>query len=456
VNPLHVQAPQDVGVNPGVLFAALGLSLVTGLALSAAPAFFASRAAAAEGLEDATRRSAGSVRSRALRSLLVVTEVASASILLFGAGITVKTLGKLLHVSPGFEARRAVTFEISFPDLRYPDHTARRRAMAALQERLSAIPGVAVASGTTQLPLQELTLITSFDVEEHPAATSAERESAHFARVLPGYLRALGTTLLAGRDFTVADDETAPFIAIVSDGFAKKYFPKESPIGKRIVRYPKGKKTPMTIVGIASDVREISLAKDAEPAIYVPALQQSREFLRLLVRANADATGALVPSIRSAVWSVDKDLPIAKLAALRALVDESVARPRFSAQLLGVLAAIGLFLAAIGVYALLATHVAQKTREIGIRMALGATASEVARSVVAEGGRLAAAGVLVGAGASLVLGRLVASLLYGVKPTDPVAFLAATSALVGTALVASWLPARRASRLDPAAALRAE
>ena len=387
--------------------------------------------------------------------------MAAALVLLTGAGLLVRSFANLKALDPGFQTDHLLTMRMSLSPKRYEEPAKRLVFYRRLLERLDLLPGVRAAGLVSFLPMTMKGGSFAYRVEGRPAPASNQEPFAVYRSVTPGFFRAMGIPIERGRALLEGDDERAPLVAVISRSMARQAFPGEDPVGRRISFGvgPAGKDTAwVTVVGVVSDVRQFDLDDDPRPAAFAPYTQESLFWFAprdLVVRAEGDPL-ALAAPVREAIRALDPDQPVAGVRTMEQVVAESVARRRFSTLLLGGLAAVAVFLAALGVYGVVACTVAQQTREIGIRMALGARRVQVFRLVVGQGARLAVAGVLLGLAGSLALTRLMASLLFGVTPTDPMTFLVTALALPAVAVLASFVPARRATRVDPMTALRCE
>ena len=455
-NLANVAIPQldALPLDAGVLSFTVGLSLLTGLAFGLIPALRLGGAPMGQAL----REGRGSVRRGRLRQALVVGEVALALVLASGAALLIRSFARLVGGDLGFEPRGVLTLRVMLPAYRYD--TARQRAFAeeALAQ-LARLPGVESAGATTFLPLSGWQGTRTFTIEGNAPPAAGREPEAEFRAVAGDYFRAMRTPLLAGRPFTPADGETGPRVVLVNETFARRFFSDGRVLGRRIhmdLRVLDGVPPPVReVVGIVRDVRHLGLAEDPLPEVYVPFRQDPLPFLGFAVRTQGDPA-ALAPAARQAIWAVDKDQPVSHLLTLEEMGAESVTLRRSSMMLLLFFAALGLGLAALGLYGVLAYEVGQRTREIGVRMALGAGRGDVLRLVVGEGLRTAGLGLAAGLVASLLLTRLLSKLLFQVSPTDPPTLAAAFVLLLAAALLASYLPARRATAVHPAAALRCE
>lgn len=448
----------EVRVDGRVLLFTSAVSLLTGLAFGVLPAWRAARVDLVRGLGDGG--SAGvSVASQRLRSTLVVAEVALSLVLLVGAGLLLRSLVAVLTVDPGFDKDRVVTLRLNLPDPSYETSGKRAAFFQNLLERTRALPGVKAAGAIQPLPMGGDQWITSLHLEGRPEPPPAERLFGEYKSATPGYFAAMGIRLLKGRVFTDRDVRDAPRVVLVSDTLARRYYPDEDPIGKRFAFGTSidddKDDVQWEIVGVVADVAHERLDGEARPAFYVSAWQHPWGFLSLVVSAEGDL-GALATAIRKEVRTLDPDVPVYRVRTLVELVSATVAQRRFNAMLLGGFAVIGLVLASVGIYGLLSLAVSQRTREIGIRVALGADRSLVLRMVVGQAMGLTLAGVCVGLGGALLASRALQGFLFGVSATDPPTYSVVPMLLLLAALFSSLIPARRALSIDPYVALRHE
>lgn len=448
--PANLPRAADVGLSAPAVACALGLSVVTPLLFGLIPALQAARTDLTESLAAGGRD--GHVRQRA-RRVLVVTEMALATILLVGAGLVGRTFVHLVHVDPGFVAAQAVTADFALPENRYPTGPDSHRFYSALVERVSQAPGVRAAGASAGMPFVG-DYATSVSFEGRPILPPSERPSVNHYSVSPGFFPALGIPLRRGRLLTEHDGPGAPAVTVVSETFVRLHFPGEDPLGKR-VQVDMGREEWMEIVGIVGDTRQYGLRNDATAQLYQPYGQLPSGQMTLVVRTDGDP-GSAVPVLREAVRAVDPAVPVAQVRALEDLLSEATARERFAMLLLGAFAALALLLAIVGLYGVLAYAVAMRRREIGVRVAHGARPRDVLWLFVREGVGLGLVGAAVGVAAALGLARLVASLLFGVEPTDPATIALTVVVLVAAAVLASLVPAHRAARTDVVGALRAE
>jgi len=464
----YTVAPEQIGIDGRVLGGACLLALLTGVLFGLAPALQMGQAAKTN-LPMALKEG-GAQAAQAMgrgRGLLVVAEVALALVLLIGAGLMIRSFARLQQVEPGFDPRNVLTFDINLPESKYQRPQAAQ-FYERLLERLAAAPGVVAAGAVEYLPLSGIDGNTGLLIEGRPEPAPSGRIFAHNRVVTPDYFRALGMRLRQGRAFTAADNDKAPRVAVINETLARRYWPGENPIGKRAALdfeamrfYPD--RAPdfdlalglREIVGIVADVKHRGLAGETVPEFYAPLAQRPARNLTVVVRTAADPAG-LLDVARNEVRALDKDQPIANASTMSEWLAASVAQPRFNFLLLTAFAAIALLLAALGIYGVMAWTVTQRTREIGIRLALGAQSGDVLRLVIKQGMKLALMGVVIGLAAAFALTRLMTSLLYDVSAADPVTFAVIALLLTLIALLACWIPARRATKVDPLVALRHE
>ena len=459
VDALLALAPQDlprlndVAVDGGVLIFTLGLTLVTGVLFGLAPALQASKPDLNETLKDAGRGSSEGARRHRVRSFLVVSELALSLTLLIGGGLMIKSFWRLQHVNPGFNPSNAITATLSLPQRKYPEDAQQTAFGTQLVQNISRLPGVQSAAVSNVLPIAQ-DFVLGVVVEGRPRVSDSEAPKTNYFAVSPDYFKAMGIPLVRGRAFDERDKAGAPRVVIINQTMAAKLFPGEDPIGKRI-HITMNKEIYREIVGIAGDVKQHGLDKETLSQTYEPFLQEPSTFMNVIVRADGDPAG-LTAAIRGEVLALDREQPIARVQTLEKVVATSVAQHRFAMILMGSFALVAFVLAAVGLYGVMSYSVAQRTHEIGIRMALGAKQSDVLRMVVGQGAALALAGVAIGLGAAFAVTRLMASLLFEVTATDPLTFSVIAALLAAVALAASFIPARRATKVDPMIALRYE
>ena len=408
----------------------------------------------AEALKDAGRtNSAGrGIRSH---SMLVTAEVALAAVLLVGAVLMLQSFQRLLAVDPGFRPDGVATFEVSLPRARYPDGGQRAQFVEQARARLGGLPGVRSVGAISNLPLSGNESMDSIAIEGREEAPRGKEPMAEDRAITPGYFEAMGMSLVSGRDFVGTDGAGKPLVAIVNETLVRQFFPAGDAVGKR-VRWVLNDKDWRTIVGVVRDVRGFALEAQARPQLYHPHAQSPYGVMTIVARADATALPSLRTAIQEEFKRLDAALPVANFRTMPELVAKAVARPRFSAFLLGLFAATALALTLVGLYGVVAYGVDQRTREIGIRMALGARRQNVLALVIGQGMRPAFVGVGIGMVGAFGLMRLLAGQLYEIKATDPATFGVVSLGLLFVSLVACYAPARRAAKIDPMAALRAE
>jgi putative ABC transport system permease protein len=443
----------EIGIDRTVLAFAIALSLGTGLVFGLAPALHAARADLVASFSSLTRGSAGR-RTVRMRDALVAAQVALSLVLLVGAGLLVRSLWQLQRVEPGFEANGVLTAQLLLPGLRYGDSTTQLRFWNELTDRARATPGVIDASITTMLPLAGGG-DTYYWLDGPRPTSAADTRTAHVNVVADRYFETMRVPMVAGRSFSAPDQAGGPNAMIISESMAKKLFRGQSAVGKRLV-VDFGEPFRAEIVGVAGDVHAFGLDVDAPDIMYFTYRQtDNRARLNVVLRTKGDPL-SLTPTLRGIVGSIDRDLPLANVRTMQDIVDGSTSRARFGTRLLGGFAATALLLAIVGLYGVLAYAVTQRTRELGIRIALGAQHSQVFGLVVRRGMAIVGTGIVIGLAGAFAATRLVEGLLFQVGRTDPLVFLAVSAVLAAAGLVACLVPARRATRVDPLAALRVD
>jgi predicted permease len=454
----------EITVDSRVLAFAVLVALVTGLAFGLVPALHSTKSELGQMLKENGRGSSGKRAAQRTRSALVVTEMALAVVLLVGAGLLIRSFVKLLQVDPGFRTEHITSFDVSLPTTKYTQDRDIRRFAADVRERLSALPGTQSVAIAFARPLQPQGMRTSFDIEGRPPMPLDKRMLADIRPASANFFSTMGIRVARGRVFTQAEENFGPpQVLVITESLAKKYFPNEDPIGKRLTlgisHDTGGTNTSVTskgeIVGIIKDLHQRGLNDDLAPAVYMGWGTLPLNDISFLVRSNTDVQ-ALGATIRERVHAVDPTMPIYGLRTMDDALSDSVAQPRFYMVLLGAFAGLALLLAAIGIYGVISYTVSQRTRELGIRIALGATQDRVVRLVLGQGVSLTVAGVVVGLVGAYWLVHLLSALLFGVAATDAATFGGVAVVLLGVAALASYLPARRAARVDPVIAMRAE
>ncbi|HEX8072779.1 MAG TPA: ABC transporter permease [Pyrinomonadaceae bacterium] len=458
-SPLDIPRLKDVGLDTNVLLFTAGVCVLTGLLFGLAPALQATKVDVQAALKEGTRGATGGAARGRTRGLLVVTEVALSLVLLVGAGLLGRSFMRLREVNPGFEPQNVLTTGISLARTKYPNEDAQRQAFEQIVARVAAVPGVEAAALIDPLPLSGSSSANTFVIGGRPVPAPADKPSANYRAISADYFRALRIPVLRGRAFTAQDAAKAPPVIIVNDWFARRFFPNQDPLGQRIMieRDPsEGQQPWREIVGVVGDVRHESLTEPGGSEYYVPFAQEPAAYMDLVVRAAAADAPGLGAAVRDAVREVDREQYVPAVTPLTRLLAESVARRRFQLLLTGLFAAVALALASVGIFGVTTYTVAQRTHEIGVRMALGAQARDVLRLIVGQGMRLILAGVGLGLAAAWALTRVLAGMLYDVTPTDPATFVGVALLLSLVALAACLIPARRATRVDPLVAMRYE
>jgi putative ABC transport system permease protein len=448
---------QEIGVDSRVLLFTFGLSLMTGVIFGLLPAWTASRAGMNESLKEGGRSATPGSSHQRVRSTFVIVELAIALVLLVGAGLLVKTFWKLRNVEPGFNSDHLVTMRVELPETRYkevkPQTAFRRQALAGI----NSLPGVQAAM-VSELPLSGDSLNHEFVIDGRPPIAPGDEPSVETRSVMGDYFHVMQIPLRAGRDFASQDfDEKAPLVGIANEALVRQYFQNEDPLGKRVrfVRNPQIEW--ITIVGVVGDVKHFGLDLPEQPGLYSPYTQINpwKRWMTFVARTQSDPA-AMGQPVKQQIWKADSQLPITKVKTMDEVSAASFAARRFNMFLLSMFSLLALVLAAVGVYGVMSYAVTQRTPEIGIRMALGAQMVDVLKLVMRHGLALALIGIGLGLGGALALTRLMTSMLFAVEPTDKATFAIVSVCMLFTALVACYLPARRATKVDPLKALRYE
>jgi len=461
--PANIPRLNEVRIDWVVLEFALVISVLTGLTFGLAPALQSAQAALSSAIREGARGAGYSAKTSRLRDALIVSELAFAVILMVGAGLLLRTLRDLLRENPGFNPSQVVAANLWLPEPNDPKadpylSVAQQTSFnRELLRRMRAIPGIELAAITSDLPTSNLRLndaeaINALVIEDRPVESALDLRAERI-RISPGYFKVMQGPLLRGRFFTEGDEDSKQPVAIIDETTARKYWPTRDPLGHRL-RFGQDPTQPWaTVVGIVKDIKNDGLDIDGVPHIYVPIYQSTDRDLSVVLRTSLPAK-VLEPEIRHEIQSIDPGLPVFNVSSMNDVLDRSLASRRFSADLVGAFAGLALLLASIGIYGLLAYMVGQRSREIGLRMALGARRADVVKLVLRKGVGLAGVGTLAGVVFSACTAPMMASLLYGVRPHDPAVFLAVPLLLLAVALLASYIPAWRATKVDPILALR--
>jgi len=458
LKPPELERFSGIQMDAHVFLFVFGISLLTGAVFGLMPAWSAARADVAESLKEGARGSTAGPFSQVLRQLLVTAEFALALILLVGAGLLIKGFSRLRSVNPGFNPTNVMTMHLQLPATRYaeiPSQTEFRRQVLA---SLNSLPGVDAAM-VTDIPLGGNYVGHSFVIDGRPPVPVGAEPETQTLSVMGDYFRVMQIPIRAGRGFTAMDREGQPLVAVVNEEMVRKFFPHENPIGARIDwSRREGPHQWMTIIGVAQNVKHSGLNQPVDPAVYAPFPQSDeawRRWMTLAIRTPG-ASAELIEDVKKQVWNVDSQIPVSEVHSMEDLMGVSLAQQRFNMLLLGLFAALALILAAVGIYGMMAYRVGQRTHEIGIYIALGAQRRDVLRLVLYDGAKLAFFGIAMGIAGAIALTRVMTSLLFEVKPTDPETFAVVAILLAIVGLVACYVPTRRAMRVDPVVALRYE
>lgn len=454
--PEDVPRIHEVSVDGRILAFTLLVSFVTGVVFGLAPALQASKLDLNESLKEGLRGTTAGLRQNRLRSLLVVSEVAMALVLLISAALLIKSFVRLQEVKPGFNPANVLTMDIQLPGQtpsRYAKDEERTAFFQGLMDRIKTLPGVDNAGAVVTLPLTGAFESTDLILPGQESLSDAQRPEADYTTVTTDFFTTMQIPLLQGRQFNTRDKHGAPGVIIINDILARTCWPNENPIGKHFtVGF---EKDPREIVGVVGSIKQTTLDAVARPAMYMPHLQSASPGMTVLVRTSG-APLAMAAAVRDQVWAIDKNVPVTNIQTMEQVLGASVAQPRFSMLVVGLFAALALILASVGIYGVMAYSVSRRAHEIGVRMALGARTGQVLQLVLKEGLTLTLLGIAIGLVGAFALTRLMASLLFGVSAKDPYTFAAVSILLATVALLACYVPARRATKVDPLVALRYE
>jgi putative ABC transport system permease protein len=454
-------SPPELGVLQGIELSApvlgftVGIALLTGVLFGLAPALEASNLKLSETLKEMGRALSGSARSQRLRNTLVVAEIALALVLLIGAGLLLRSFARLQAVDTGFNAQNVLTLRVALPGRRYNEDAKRINFFTQAVAHMQSLPGVVSAGVINFMPFAGPGAGTNFEIAGRPKPLPGQDLVTGVCVADQNFFPAMQIGLKRGRMFTAQEVSEMHHVVVVNEALVNKYFPHEEALGQRLTINMKNENVPCEIIGIVADVKHAQLDKPAEPMSYWPLAELPYNAMTFVLRTRGEPQFAAAAA-RQVIQTLDPQQPVADVRTLASMLGNSIARQRFNTLLLAIFATVALLLAAIGIYGVLAYAVTQRTHEIGIRAALGASGADILQLILRQGMRLALLGVAVGLVAALMLTRLVKSLLFDVSATDPLTYGALTLLLVGVAGLACWLPARRAAKVDPLVALRYE
>jgi putative ABC transport system permease protein len=453
VKELRMDRVQEATIDPRVLAFTVIICVVTGVVFGLTPALYASKVDLEQSLKEGSRGSSGTVKSQRMRSVLVIGQVATAFVLLIAAVLMIQSFSRLMQVDPGFRPAKLVTGLLDWVSSSYASHPRRVALMEQIIDSLEAVPDVVAVCGVGELPLEGCGWNDQIVIEAKSATDSTETLPADVQVITPNYFSTLGIPLISGRDFSRLDKLDRPSVAIINKAMAERYWPNQNPIGQRISFRKPG--TWVEIVGLVGDIKQFTLFDKARPTIHLPYSQNPAPIINFVLRTTGDPA-MLEGTFRNRVLELTKDQPLASVRTMDHILRDSVSRVRFQATLLGLFASVALSLATIGIYGVISYGVSRRTRELGIRMALGAQRGQVLRMVLWDGIKLALAGTVIGVLAAVLLTRLIQSQFYAIESSDPLTYSCVVLVLVGSALIASWVPAYRATTVDPMSALRYE
>ena len=454
--PENLPRMNQVQIDASVLGWTALVSLITGLIFGLAPAWQSSKLNLNEALRDGGRSATESAGKRRWRNLFVITELALAVMLLTGAGLLIKSLWRLQQVDLGIQPEHVLTMQVTLRGQRYQKPEDARDFSSRLVEQTRSLPGVRAAAVSNSLPPDDTEFSSDFTIEGRGPTSSKDAQIAYFTKVSPDYFKALGIPLRSGRFFTSSDLPDAPGVTLINETFQRHFFAGEDPIGKRLNFGNEKEPDWNQIVGVVGDVKYNGVADEVQPAVYLPVQQSPMWGIALVLKTDVADPLSLTGAVRNEVKKLDPDLPVTQISTMEQRFSKAIAQPRFRTTLIAIFAAVALILACVGIYGVISYSVTQRTHEIGIRMALGAGRRSVLRLVLGQGAWLAITGVVIGLAGAFALTRLMASLLFGVTPTDVATFISVPAGLLLVALLACYLPARRATKVDPLVALRYE
>jgi putative ABC transport system permease protein len=455
LSPRDLASLDRVSINLPVLGFTLVVSLLTGIIFGLAPALEATRLNTSEFLKEGDKGVAGTARSRRLRAVFVVSEIALALVLLVSAGLLLKSFMRLQTVNPGFESDNLLTMRVALPGRKYSEEYQRIAFFRQAIERINHLPGVESAGAVSFLPFAGPGSATGFTIEGRPTPAPGQGPVTDVRVMDINYLRTMNIPLLKGRVFTEQETTEQRHVVIINETLARQYFAGEDPLGKRVTVNMSDKPVPSEIIGVVGDIKHVSLDTPVKAMVYWPHPELAHTSMTIVVRTQGDPATIAAAATRE-IQAIDPDQPVSDVRTMQQLLASSVARARFNTLLLGLFAALALVLASVGIYGVMAYSVVQRTKEIGIRIALGAQSRDVLKMIVGHGMMLTLVGVGLGLTGALILTRLMSSLLFGVSTTDPLTFIGVSLLLSAVAFFACYIPARRATKVDPMIALRYE
>ncbi|HEY2713710.1 MAG TPA: ABC transporter permease [Chthoniobacterales bacterium] len=458
LGPRDVPRLSEIHINAMVGAFTFGLAVLSTIAFGLVPALQISRANVSESLQQGSKGSTGGLHGARVRAFLVISQVSLSLLLLAGAGLLIKSFFNLRATSPGFDPTRLLVLDQVISRTHYPEADQQRRFYDQLMPKIAALPGVEAVSGANPLPFSGNDSNSSFTIAGGPPIAPGNHPDASNLTVMPGYFRSMKVPLRSGRDFDARDNETTAKVAMVNETFVRRFLPKVNPIGQGILldQADGAKAIPLEVIAVVADTKQNELGVPSQPEFYQPFAQSPARRIWLVIRSASKGSGALQTALAHAVHEVDPEVFVSELMPMQDLLGKQLARPKFNMMLLGVFAGVAMVLAAIGIYGVIAYSVAQRTREIGIRMALGAQRTQMLRMILRQSLSVVAIGLTIGLLVAFGTTRLLASLLYGVGANDIVTYASVVFLLGGAALLASYIPARRAMKVDPMIALRYE